>query len=275
MDKECSLDMARILVGTDWYEPLASSAMLETDYERIFARHAQVLFPGWIAVPFKCSVIGDDGETAKPDFALISTTYHEWWVVEVELSHHPFDGHVLPQVRRLATGDYGDAQARILAQKSRGLKLSRVLAMMKGEAPRVLVVMNSVESSWTERLRPYNAMVLVFEVFRSEHDRYAFRISGDSPSLPGRIVTEVQRDAQMPRLMLVKSPAALPMGQEDIVLFVDNRATLWRRVDLRDVVYLMPQGSFTMGPGTKFEIVRDASDNLIIREPRNPRRNHR
>src|SRR5688572_8745970 len=121
--------MAKILLGDVWYDELAPTALYESDYERIFVRQAPTLFPGWLTAPFKCAVVGDDGETAKPDMALISHDYRQWWVVEVELSHHPFHGHVLPQVRRLASATYGEAEARFLCRQSPKLSKKKVSAM--------------------------------------------------------------------------------------------------------------------------------------------------
>src|SRR5262245_60661270 len=132
--------MARILAGDVWYEELAESALYEADYERLVIRHAPSVFPGWIAVPFKCKVVGGDNEPAKPDLALISHNYGDWWVVEVELSHHSLTGHVVPQVRRLSTAEYGEEVARALCKASRGLRLKKVGNMLKGRPPRVLVV---------------------------------------------------------------------------------------------------------------------------------------
>src|SRR5262245_11308178 len=124
--------MARILVDGTWYDELAPTALFEADYERIFVRHAGAIFPSWTTVPFKCDVVGDDGEKVKPDLALIGRDYKTWWVVEVELAHHSFADHVLPQVRRLATGDYGEYQANFLCRKRPSLARRRVMAMMKG-----------------------------------------------------------------------------------------------------------------------------------------------
>jgi hypothetical protein len=92
--------MSRILVNGQWYDALAETALYESDFERLVQTHAQRVFPAFCVAPFKCLVETEDGETAKADLALVSRDYRDWWIVEVELAHHP-DSHVLEQVRKL------------------------------------------------------------------------------------------------------------------------------------------------------------------------------
>src|SRR5687768_12685725 len=135
--------MGRILVHGVWYDQLADAALYEVEYERIVVDHAPSLFPQFRVVPFKCTVEAEDEDSKQPDLALISHDYRDWWVVEVELAHHDFDGHVLPQVRTLARGIYGDSHAAHLCRKAPDLDRERIESMMKGRQPKVLVVLNA------------------------------------------------------------------------------------------------------------------------------------
>src|ERR1051326_3116272 len=98
--------MARLLIGKEWYEGVSSTAYWEAEFENVLLRRADVLFPEYFMVEFKTEVQGDS-DIGKPDFALIEKKYRIWWVVEVELAHHSFAGHVLPQVDTFASGRYG------------------------------------------------------------------------------------------------------------------------------------------------------------------------
>src|SRR4051812_24691321 len=98
-----------------------------------------MLFPGFVAVPFK-SIVSSDSGSARADYALIENGYRSWWVVEVELSTHSLHGHVIPQVSVLANARYGADEARLLAARASHLEERRLVSLMKGLPPRVLVV---------------------------------------------------------------------------------------------------------------------------------------
>src|SRR5207244_8086 len=97
--------MARILLGDEWFEELATTSLYETEFEKILFQEAARIFPEYHLVPFKCIVLSDDGD-AKADFASIHKDYRSWWVVEAEMGHHSLSAHVVPQVRRLSRANY-------------------------------------------------------------------------------------------------------------------------------------------------------------------------
>ena len=131
----------RILLGDEWFEELASTSLYEAEFESLLFQEASRIFPEYYCVPFKTIVISDDGD-AKADFVLIHKTYRRWWVVEAEMGHHSLSGHVLPQVRSLSRASYTAAEAHYLCDEEPSLDRERILEMIKGEQPRVLVVVN-------------------------------------------------------------------------------------------------------------------------------------
>jgi hypothetical protein len=112
--------MARILLDSQWFDSLNSSALYEVEFERIVQQKSGLLFPGFHCVPFKKTVYSED-DAARPDYALVEADYREWWVVEMELSYHSLEGHVLPQVNTLSRARYGDEEADYLAAHSESL----------------------------------------------------------------------------------------------------------------------------------------------------------
>ena len=100
--------MARIYFNKASFESVRSESWNEADFEQVILSNASILFPQWIAVPFKVNVTGEDGTVKQPDLALIDHSYRRWCVVEVELAHHNFMNHVLPQVEAFRTAAYGD-----------------------------------------------------------------------------------------------------------------------------------------------------------------------
>src|SRR5579859_4433110 len=158
--------MARILAADEWYEPVSPGSMYEDNFERMVLSRANLLFPEYHAIPFKC-LVASDSETARPDLALVERHYREWWVVEVEMSYHSFVGHVLPQVRTLAKAVYGAQEANSLCTNALTLDRNAVRDMLKGDQPRVLVIVNEPRLDWAQELDRYGARLVALEVFRS------------------------------------------------------------------------------------------------------------
>ena len=42
-----------MLFGDEWFEQIAPTALYETEYERVIASKASLLYPNYYAVPFK------------------------------------------------------------------------------------------------------------------------------------------------------------------------------------------------------------------------------
>jgi hypothetical protein len=103
--------MARVLLKDAFFEELAPGSMLETDFESIVINQGRLIFPDFFVIPFKATVSSDD-DSAKPDLALIERSYREWWVVEVELGNHSFEGHVLPRFEHCMSRTWIAACAR-------------------------------------------------------------------------------------------------------------------------------------------------------------------
>jgi hypothetical protein len=137
--------------------------------------------------------------TAKADLALIEREYRKWWVVEVELAHHPLGAHVLPQVDKLANANYGSDVAEYLAAHVAALDLTSLQHMLKGAQPQVLVIANRYVPSWVEPLSAYGALLSVVEVFRSDRNVHVLRVNGDYPEPPGDILSVIRPDPAMPR----------------------------------------------------------------------------
>src|SRR5262249_45359134 len=150
----------------------------ESEFEKVLRQEAERLFANYHLVPFKTLVFSEeDADAREADLALIHKSYRSWWVVEVELGHHSFNGHVLPQVRTLTRAKYGPAEAEFLCMRDPGLDRAKVLEMFKGSPPRVLVVVNSPVDGWAEELRPYGAKVVICQMFRSRLNKYVLRLN--------------------------------------------------------------------------------------------------
>ncbi len=266
--------MARVLLKDAFFQELAPGSMLETDFESVVINKGNLIFPGFFVVPFKVTVSSDD-DSAKADLALIERSYREWWVVELELGNHSFEGHVLPQVRTLARASYGEDEGKALCTTCSELELPRVLDMVKGRQPRVLVVVDAERREWVKPLRSFDAELMVLQMFRSDRNEHAFRIDGYLPVPPTSVVSDCSFDNYLPRFLVVHSPALLGVTAGKILwIRYGKYVTEWQRIDSRDKVWLSPARQNPLLRSENYQIVRSQDGSLEFRETlrRSPRR---
>jgi hypothetical protein len=233
--------MARLLLREEWFEPLSRHAQYEVEFERILLAYAELLFPGWYLVPFKVDVRSEEGVVKRADLALIEREYRRWWVVEVEMARHDFNNHVLPQVRVLSYGKYNQSHIDALTAKAHHLDTDRVAAMVRGEQPRVWVVVDHPCPDWVSPLKAVGATLGIVEIFRSATNQHSIRINGEQPQPPATEIIECRRDPEVLRLWNVASPALLPIDNGetmDIYMEADGRSFRWMRRDTASSVYL-------------------------------------
>jgi hypothetical protein len=237
------LTLARILFKERWFNSVRSNSWNETDFENLVISRADDLFPGWIPAKFKADVVGIDGVTKRPDLALIDPQYRKWCVVEVELAHHDLLGHVLPQIEVFCSGSYGEEHAQHLKKHNDKLDLGRMIQMMHGLTPEVLVVVDRPDTGWKKPLSHAGALLGIVEPFRGPNDEILLRINGDEIELPGEILTRCNR--YLRRFWKVHSPATLPYSTRDdgyLEIAVAGLPVLWKRVHLANSVMLSVVG---------------------------------
>jgi len=256
--------MARILHEGEWYEQVSSEAFYEDEFERILCENATHLFPSHHLVPFKLLVHSDDG-SAKPDFALIDKSYREWWIVEAEMSHHSFASHVEPQVSTLSKASYGESAAHYLHQRDSRLDLNRMLSMVKGLPPNVVVIVNAPVATWSRDLRVHRAVVTVLEIFRSRRNKHLYRLNGDS--LPDRSTISSQCVVELSRFLRVLSPGILSVAHgETVPISFRGGICPWSRTDLADRVYLSCAKPVSLNPRAQYELVQKEDLTLTLSE---------
>jgi len=256
--------MAKILHNGDWYEQLSTEALYEEEYERILAEYADSLFPTYRLVPFKKIVCSETG-AAKADFALVHKKYRDWWVVEAELGHHSFEGHVRPQIETLSGARYGEDEALYLVSVAPEMDRERIRSMVKGQQPRVLVIVNAPKSEWARDLSRYDAIVTVLEVFRSPLNKYLYRLNGEQP--PESTSQSSSCNVDMSRMLRLDSPGILPVqhGEKLMVLF-RNGMTEWSRLDIMDAVYLTSAKPISFDRKARYTLVEMEDGSFTLHE---------
>lgn len=259
--------MAKLLVGAEWYEGLSTDTFLEGEYERLILSHANLLFPDFFAVKFN-KLLQYEDRLKRPDLALIERDYGSWWVVEVEMAHHSLWGHVLPQVAVFAHATYGADDANYLERQSAELDPRLLREMMRGEQPRVLVIVNQPRPGWKDALDAHDALLTIGEVFRSDQQRYVIRLDGDYPRRISTddVITVCHFDPQIARFMVVTSPARLEVPDSGrLPIEFQGDVTEWVRMSRADRVWLSPVGRNPLPPGREYQLVKIEQDHLMFR----------
>lgn len=256
--------MAKILHNGDWFEQLSTEALYEEEYELLLIQHADSLFPAYKLVKFKKTVYSD-ASAAKADFALVHQRYRDWWVVEAELSHHPFEQHVRPQIETLSRAVYGEGEARYLHAQDASLDVERLCSMVKGYPPSVLVIVNAPRPEWARELKPYRALVTVLEVFRSRYNRYLYRLNGDQPAETG--VQSSVCTVELARMLRLHSPGILPITHgQTLEVHFRTGITEWSRFDIHDGVYLSSSKPISLNARLRYELVELEDRSFTLNE---------
>ncbi len=260
--------MAKLIVRDVSYQTVSSTAFFETEYEDLIVNRAPLLFPEFLVVPFKLAVHSEHG-TARADLALIDHSYRRWWVVEVEMSHHSLNAHVLPQVEKLANAAYGADVAAYFAARSPMLNQAALQEMLKGAQPQVLVVVNNWMPDWLPGLMMFGAQLAVVEVFRSEKNEHVFRLNGNYPTGLGNLLSELRTEPTMPRLIALESPAGIGFDADGrLALEFHGETTEWTRVAVANKVWITPLRENPLDPDKRYVVVRKDDGSLAIRSAR-------
>lgn len=229
---------------------------------------ARDLFPRWICVPFRETVEGEDGTRKQPDLALIDQSYREWWVVEVELAHHDLLNHVLPQVGAFSTGRYDTRHANALHRAAPDLDRDRLVAMMAGEPPSVIVIVDSpsVAHMWRPRLREVSVSLGIVEPFRDPGNALILRLNGDQPEPLGEILTRCSRHLNLRRLWKVQSPATLLSGEDVLEIEYEGTTSMWKRIALHDAVFLQANRGDLLEGLALVNLIRRTDGRLTFQE---------
>lgn len=257
--------MPRLFHKDEWFHELSPNALSEGEFESLLIQNADIIRPDTSIVPYKKTVYAGE-RSARADLAIIADDYRKWTVVEVEMLRHDLHRHVVPQIDTLRNALYDRSHAEYLAAKNAKLDPDKLAQMLRGEPPEVLVLVNKYDEEWAREIRRYGAHMMVFEIFRSPtSNRHIFAIDGNLPVLAHDILTELAFGL-LPRLLTVKSPAALDFRHgERVTIFIDEQATYWERFDTATECYITPVRSMPITPGQRYALVRKDEGSYAIR----------
>jgi hypothetical protein len=254
--------VARVLIGDAWYDGVSSHTWNERHFEDLVVHRAPSLFAGWECVPFS-EKIYDASEVAKqPDLALIDPQYRAWWVIEVELAHHSLNSHVLPQVQVFRQGKYDVGHAEALYRKAPHLDAAKLAALMIGDPPGVLVIVDSLTTGWREPLRDIGVRLAIAEPFRDLHGTVVLRLNGDQPDMPAETLTRISRMPYLRRMWKVHAPAALPPSPLSVEW--EGVVAEWTHVAIKDGVAIQAERGDVLSDYAAVDLVRREDGRLAF-----------
>ena len=237
--------MTRLLVGRRWFDLVAPTSIYEVDFEAALAEAAPLLFPGWHFVGFKLRLVTSRGPTAG-DFVLVDEEYRGWYLVEVELSHHPLAGHVLPQLERLGAARFSEREADFLAAREPRFDRERLRLLLKNTRPRVLLIADELPAEWEPEVHRLGVYALTIKILRTDRNEVALLGDGHWPQRQERLLSSCRVSVSIPSLLVVETPAALMFSAGDQAIAFDGESTLWAELRTGDQVLLVPRGRFPL-----------------------------
>lgn len=247
--------MNRILHNDIWFDPIASNALYESEYENIIIQYANLLFPRFKMIRFR-ELIESEYGASRPDFILLHNDYKIWFFVEVEMIHHDFENHVYPQIINLYNGVIDDTYINAIIRNAPDLDILRLNDLIARTSPAVLVILNKHEHEWEKALLRIGIYVCTIEIYRSDRNHTIFQISGLIPDMDSCIISYCYVDKILPRHLIIESPAALPVPPgQSIKLYDESGVSLWTRIDIKNKTWLRCDRSILLNKNTKYAIM--------------------
>lgn len=237
--------------------------MSESEFQMTVAEALLQAYPNHTCVGFSGTFAFEAGRW-RPDLALVASDFSHWFIIEVELTSHSFEGHVLPQVRAFR---YGDPESDCVGCLSRELSLDprRARTLLEHVPRGVAVVINKPHPHWTEVLRSHEIQTLVVHAFRSSDGNEILEIEGRLRTLRDSLgfgkYSATERSLRFPRTV------PLPMGRVQIE---DPRAGVsWWLVSCTptNTWVTKEQGVPAIQHGAYVQIIRMMDGRLCIRHP--------
>ncbi len=258
--------MERILANEYWYEPLSSRSILESEYEQSIFRYSKQLFPGYWCLKFN-ELINSDFGSVKADMVLIDEQYRGWTIIEAELEHHSFTGHVEPQMQKLVNGRYEQKHADAILREMPEMEKHRLSNLIRNTDPEFLVVVPKSDSNWRPTLSNMGVKMATIEIYSNITGQRIVTMSGDKPkSWPDHHLTRLLKDQRfLPRAFRVETPGALPNG-DSINMIYNHQLTTWRVITAQKTTFLLPNGTLDLEEQRSYSISKSKMGYLEIVE---------
>lgn len=252
--------------SNEWYYEIDPNSFYEKDLENTILSKIESVYPNYVGVPYAYKVTNPEGESSTPDFVLIKKDYSEWYVIEVEMSRHSWENHVEKQVRVFSSGIYHkDEVAANLHKKDNSLDLDQLKTMIDKYPPKVMVIVNERKPDWEVKIKKYNALLSIFQIYKGTEGFDVYRVDGETPIImvnksPCRFLKGGSN------ILEVFAPEFIYEGQDSILEIIYNgKITLWTKQEEKDKVYLISFGSNILPIDKKYVLYQSEQNEYYLR----------
>jgi hypothetical protein len=168
--------MTTLLLGQDKFNLWDADALSESEFEHTVAQALTAIYPDYNCFIFTGGFRFDD-KVFKPDLALVAKDYSHWFVIEVELTSHSFERHVVPQIRAFQYGNPEEDCVSILSKRL-GHTTQQILTFLRYVPRNVAVIANKHNSEWELALRHLSVQFLSISAFHSAAGTKAIQMHG-------------------------------------------------------------------------------------------------
>jgi hypothetical protein len=147
------------------YELCDSSGVKEIEFQELVIRLLSRLYPESLVFPFHPNVRFEDAGWT-PDLAIVDRQHRFWFIIEVEISTHHLEKHVLPQVTAFSEGVYGEDATKQLSNAV-GISRARARTLLSVIPRDVVVVSNRSDEHWTKKLASVGVQMISIGTYRN------------------------------------------------------------------------------------------------------------
>lgn len=259
--------MKKIVVGEctaqNIFNVCDPDAQCETEVEFFACKALTCLYK-----QYKCFLFGGsfmlDGQTHKPDIALVALNFSHWFIIEVELTSHSLNKHVLPQVTTFINGTPQDDCTTILC---RNLNINRYQAeTLLHLIPRgVAVIANKHDDTWALVLESHRVQFLSLSLYQTTKNIFAIELSGElevvQENLGFGIYSAIDRSIRFPVSL------RLPDGQAQINDPAGGIGLWYIRREGDFTWVTKERGNPNIKNGAMIQIIMTADGRLSLRRP--------
>lgn len=256
--------MSRAFYLGHWFKRVSPHGTNESEFENLLVCNPALIHPKAWLVPFKKTVYSQEA-SARADLALIDKDYQEWFVVEVETSHHSLLGHVLPQARALRDAIYGEEIADYLLKGNDFLDGRKLSTLVRTTSPRVVVIADASREDWRLTLAGADITLITIETFRSDMDRHLFVVHGSVPRFVPNVLARCFYNSMLPRTLELDSAANVPCSNgEQLDVLVNGSYVVFVRLDTASKSFLRSTGPIDLRQGKRYVLIRNSSGDLEL-----------
>ena len=258
--------MRRLIFGScepqRLYQQLDPTEPSEDEFENVVLAALICLYPSYSCFKFSGTFQMED-RGWRPDLAMVAKDLSHWFVVEVELTSHSFEGHVLPQVSAFKFGEY---HQDCVSQLTKRMKLdqSTVEAFLQTSVRHVAVIANQYDRDWEVSLKALQIQFATASMYANVSGERAVELDGNL--IPNEEYLGIGKYSALDRSIVATSRIQLADGHQRIYDLNGHDAD-WHVHTNGNLVWITrSKGRPTIEDGLSIQIMRTSDGSLRLRK---------